>query len=308
MQQHTAGRRQNERLTAFYPYFPENIIINTMQTLNTVAEIRALSREWHQAGERIAVVPTMGFLHDGHLSLIRLAREHADRVIVSIFVNPTQFGPNEDLARYPRDLKRDQALCEQTGADAVFHPAPEEMYAPDFSTWVNEESLSRTLCGAFRPIHFRGVCTVCLKLFNITRADCAVFGRKDAQQLLVIERMVRDLNVPVEIIEAPLVREEDGLARSSRNKYLSEDEHRRALSLSRGLSAARAAYAAGERDAGALKAAVRREIEGNADHIDYVDLMSRDTLRPAARVDSPALLAVAAYFGGTRLIDNIFLD
>ncbi len=279
-----------------------------MQTLYSVDEVRSLSAKWHNAGERVAVVPTMGFLHEGHLSLMRIAKQYAQHVIVSIFVNPTQFGPNEDLDKYPRDLAHDQQLCESVGVDAIFHPTPAVMYDDDFSVWVNEESLSQTLCGAFRPIHFRGVCTVCLKLFNITRADCAVFGRKDAQQLLIIERMVRDLNVPIQIIEAPLVREADGLARSSRNKYLSDAEHQRALALSRGIHAAEAAYNAGERDADALKAIVRKEIvAAPADKIDYIDLMSRAALRTIARADEPALLAVAAYFGNTRLIDNVFL-
>jgi pantoate--beta-alanine ligase len=280
-----------------------------MELCTTVEAIREKVTVWKRSGQRIAVVPTMGFLHEGHLSLMRIARQNADRVVTTIFVNPTQFGPTEDLEKYPRDLKRDQQLCEEVGVDAIFHPTPAEMYAPDFSTWVTEESLSQTLCGAFRPIHFRGVCTVCLKLFNITRADIAVFGRKDAQQALIIERMVRDLNVPIQIIQAPLIREDDGLARSSRNKYLSPADRQRALSISRGLAKAQAAYAAGERDAAALKAIVRAEIEAApADKIDYIDLMSRATLRPVDTADQPALLAVAAYFGTTRLIDNLFLD
>ena len=162
-----------------------------MQLCPTAESIRAVVSAWKKAGQRIAVVPTMGYLHEGHLSLMRLARQHADRVVTTIFVNPTQFGPSEDLDKYPRDFDRDRQLCEEVGVDAIFHPTPEVMYAPDFSTWVTEESLSQTLCGAFRPIHFRGVCTVCLKLFNLTLADVAVFGRKDAQQALVIERMVR---------------------------------------------------------------------------------------------------------------------
>ncbi|MBQ4479882.1 MAG: pantoate--beta-alanine ligase [Victivallales bacterium] len=279
-----------------------------MELLTTVAAIRERVTAWKKAGERIAVVPTMGYLHDGHLSLMRIARQNADRVVTTIFVNPTQFGPTEDLDKYPRDLEHDRRLCEEVGVDAIFHPSPAEMYAPDFSTWVSEDSLSQTLCGAFRPIHFRGVCTVCLKLFNITMADVAVFGRKDAQQALVIERMVRDLNVPIKIIQAPLVREEDGLARSSRNKYLSAEERTRALALSRGLRSAQAKFDAGERDAQALKDAVLQELLPAADSIDYVDVMSRATLRPIGTIDQPALLAIAAYIGKTRLIDNLFLD
>ena len=279
-----------------------------MQICRDSESIRAVVSAWKKAGLRIAVVPTMGYLHEGHLSLMRLARQHADRVVTTIFVNPTQFGPTEDLDKYPRDFERDRRLCEEVGVDAIFHPAPEAMYAPDFSTWVTEGSLSQTLCGAFRPIHFRGVCTVCLKLFNLTLADVAVFGRKDAQQVLVIERMVRDLNVPIQIIEAPLVREADGLALSSRNKYLSAEERVRALALSRGLKAAQTCYEAGERHAAALRQAVLAELEPNADSIDYVDVMARATLRPIETVDQPALLAIAAYVGKTRLIDNLFLD
>ena len=279
-----------------------------MELCTIVTAIRELVLSWKQAGLRIAVVPTMGYLHEGHLSLMRIARQHADRVVTTIFVNPTQFGPTEDLDKYPRDLDHDRQLCEEVGVDAIFHPSPAEMYAPDFSTWVTEGSLSQTLCGAFRPIHFRGVCTVCLKLFNITLADVAVFGRKDAQQALVIERMVRDLNVPIQIIQAPLVREADGLALSSRNKYLSAEERIRALALSRGLRAAQAKYDAGERNAQALKDAVLKELQPAADSIDYVDVMARATLRPIETIDQPALLAITVYIGKTRLIDNLFLD
>ncbi|MBR6471911.1 MAG: pantoate--beta-alanine ligase [Victivallales bacterium] len=278
-----------------------------MEFCTSVESIREVVTDWKQAGQRIAVVPTMGYLHEGHLSLMRIARQNADRVVTTIFVNPTQFGPTEDLEKYPRDLAHDRQLCQEVGVDAIFHPAPAEMYAPDFSTWVTEESLSQTLCGAFRPIHFRGVCTVCLKLFNITLADVAVFGRKDAQQALVIERMVRDLNIPIRIIQAPLVREADGLALSSRNKYLSAEERVRALALSRGLRAAQARYDAGERAAAALREAVLQELQPAADSIDYVDVMARATLRPVALIDQPALLAIAAYIGKTRLIDNLFL-
>ncbi len=280
-----------------------------METLHTPQEVANLVQTWKRAGLKIAVVPTMGYLHEGHLSLMRIAKSQADKVIVSIFVNPTQFGPTEDLDKYPRDLARDQQLCEAEGVDLVFHPSPADMYQPDFSVWVNEESLSQTLCGAFRPIHFRGVCTVCLKLFNITQADVAVFGRKDAQQVLIIERMVRDLNVPINIIQAPLIREADGLALSSRNKYLSEAEHQRALAISKSLRKVQEAYQAGERSAEALKNIVRSALEAApADKIDYVDVMSRASLRPIDTIDQPALLAVAAYFGTTRLIDNLFLD
>lgn len=280
-----------------------------MKIITSAAELSAIADQWRSNGETIGLVPTMGYLHEGHLSLMRIARQQAQHLVVSVFVNPTQFGPTEDLDKYPRDLARDAALCEKEGVEVLYHPEPKEMYDQDFSCWVNEEALSATLCGAFRPIHFRGVCTVCLKLFNLSRANVAVFGQKDAQQLLIIQRMVRDLNVPIKIIGAPLVREEDGLALSSRNKYLSPEQRSRALALSRGLFKAKEAYQNGKRNGHELLEMVRSEIvAAGADHIDYVELMSRNTLRPIDQAKAPALLAVAAYFGTTRLIDNIFLD
>jgi pantoate--beta-alanine ligase len=250
----------------------------------------------------------MGYLHEGHLSLVDEAKKHADRVVVSIYVNPTQFGPNEDLDKYPRDFAHDEACCQARGVDAVFYPDNAVMYCPDHSCWVTEESLSQTMCGAARPGHFRGVTTVVLKLFNITQCNVAVFGRKDAQQALIIQRMVRDLNVPVSIIVAPLVRAPDGLAMSSRNKYLSSDERQRALSISAGLKQAAALFAGGERQAAALCELVSAGITKAGGNIDYVVVMDRDTLRPLTTIDRPAVLAVAAFFGKTRLIDNVFLD
>ncbi len=279
-----------------------------MKICRTVDEMRQVVDQWRSAGKRIGLVPTMGYLHAGHTSLMDIARQNADRVVVSVFVNPTQFGPTEDLDKYPRDFERDVRACEEHGVDAVFAPTPAVMYGENFSTWVKEEELSPVMCGVTRPIHFRGVCTVCLKLFNIARADVAVFGRKDAQQALIIERMVRDLNVPIRIITAPLVREADGLALSSRNRYLSEDEHRRALSLSRGILGAQAAFEAGERDSAKLIAMVEQSVTEQGGKIDYVVLNGRDDLRPIATVDRPALIAAAVYFGTTRLIDNAFLD
>ncbi len=278
-----------------------------MMILRTTPEMRGQSRTWHRAGESVGFVPTMGFLHEGHLSLVRIAKERCDRVVLSIFVNPTQFGPNEDLAAYPRDFARDEALCRTAGVDAVFYPEVATMYAPDHSTWVVEEALTGVLCGASRPGHFRGVTTVVSKLFHIVEPDVAVFGRKDAQQALVIERMVRDLDFAVEIVVAPLVREADGLAMSSRNKYLSADERQRALSISRGLRQAVALYERGERVGAALCGAVAGEIAAAAGRIDYVELVARADLRPVAQVEGPVLLAVAARFGATRLIDNVFL-
>ena len=278
-----------------------------MDVYRTVEAMRAASAKWHADGLKIALVPTMGYLHAGHISLVKRAHELADKVVVSIFVNPTQFGPTEDLDKYPRDFERDSAACEAAGVDAIFAPTPAVMYAPDFSTWVVEESLSKPMCGVTRPIHFRGVCTVCLKLFNIERCETAVFGRKDAQQALIIQRMVRDLNVPVEIVTSPLIREADNLAMSSRNRYLSPEEHQRALSLSRGILAAEAAWKAGEKDAEALIGIVRESVEAAQGRIDYIVLNSQDTLQPLEKADRPALLAAAVYFGTTRLIDNVFL-
>ncbi len=279
-----------------------------MEIFRTKEDVRAAAAGWRRAGERVALVPTMGYLHAGHMSLVDAARRQADRVVVSIYVNPTQFGPQEDLDKYPRDFARDEASCREHGVDAVFYPDNDVMYAADHSTWVVEESLSQTMCGVSRPTHFRGVTTVVLKLFNIVGCDVAVFGRKDAQQALIIGRMVRDLNVPVEIVVAPLVREADGLAMSSRNKYLSVDERRRALSISAGLRAAATSFDGGERSAAVLTAMVRDAIDAAGGRIDYVVLMARDTLRPLAVVDRPAVLAAAAFFGQTRLIDNVFLD
>jgi pantoate--beta-alanine ligase len=279
-----------------------------MIILRSIAETRKALDEWRRQGRSIALVPTMGYLHEGHLSLVDEAKKHADRVVVSIYVNPTQFGPNEDLDKYPRDFAHDAACCQARGVDAVFYPDNAVMYCPDHSCWVTEESLSQTMCGAARPGHFRGVTTVVLKLFNITQCNVAVFGRKDAQQALIIQRMVRDLNVPVSIIVAPLVREPDGLAMSSRNKYLSGDERQRALSIAAGLKQAAALFADGERQAAALCELVSAGITKAGGNIDYVVVMDRDTLRPLTTIDRPAVLAVAAFFGKTRLIDNVFLD
>ncbi|MBP1582873.1 MAG: pantoate--beta-alanine ligase [Victivallales bacterium] len=278
-----------------------------MKIIRDPQETQQLGLLWNSQGLKVGLVPTMGYLHDGHLSLIDEAKKRCDRVFVSIFVNPTQFGPTEDLDRYPRDFARDEALCEEHGVDAVFYPTPESMYAPDFSTWVNEDSLSQTLCGASRPVHFRGVTTVVTKLFNITQCRLAVFGKKDAQQALIICRMVRDLNLPVEIVMAPLVREADGLALSSRNKFLSADEHQRALALSRAVREVERLYGAGERSAEKLLAAARAILEPSGGRIDYVEMMARDNLRPLATLDRPALFALAVFFGQTRLIDNCFL-
>ena len=278
-----------------------------MKISRTKKSLSALSDAWHQAGETVAIVPTMGYLHEGHLSLVRLAKKKARRVAVSVFVNPTQFGPNEDFERYPRDERHDFALLRAEGVDAVFAPAPEDMYAEDATVSLVESKLSKVLCGAFRPTHFAGVLTVVLKLFNVSRADVAVFGQKDAQQLAVIRRMVRDLDVPVEIVGAPLVREKDGLALSSRNTYLSAAERRRALSLHKALDAAEADYRAGKTDPAAATARIAKALAKSCDSVDYAEAVDADTLEPVKKLGPNTLLAVAAYVGKTRLIDNHLL-
>jgi pantoate--beta-alanine ligase len=278
-----------------------------MTICQTIAEMRALVRAWRQDGMRVGLVPTMGYLHEGHLSLVDLAAARAERVVVSIYVNPTQFGPGEDLDKYPRDFARDEAMCRQRGVQALFYPDSRAMYASDHSTWVVVEGLTDTLCGQRRPGHFRGVATVVTKLFNIVQPDVAVFGRKDAQQALVIQRLVRDLDQPVEVIVAPIVREADGLAMSSRNTYLSADERRRAVCISQALQEAAQRHAQGERDAARLLELVSTRILAGGGRLDYVECVNRSTLQPLARLEAPALLAVAAFFGKTRLIDNAYL-
>jgi len=275
-----------------------------MKVCRTKKSLSALSAAWHRAGETVALVPTMGFLHEGHLSLVRIAKRRARRVVVSVFVNPTQFGPNEDFAQYPRDERRDFALLRAEGVDAVFAPTPEEMYGADATVSLVESKLSKVMCGAFRPIHFAGVLTVVLKLFNASRADVAVFGRKDAQQLAVIRRMVRDLDVPVRIVGAPLVREKDGLALSSRNTYLSPAEHARALALHEALDAAEADYRAGRTDPRRAIAKIEKALAKACDRVDYVVAVDADTLEPVKKLGPNTLLALAAYVGKTRLIDN----
>ena len=278
----------------------------TVKILRTIAA----ARRFHtQARGRVVLVPTMGALHDGHAALILRARSLAGKggtVIVSIFVNPTQFGPKEDLSRYPRPFSQDKELCASLGADAIFHPPAGEMYRADFSTWVNEESVSGGLCGASRPGHFRGVTTVVLKLFTIVQPDAAVFGLKDFQQCAVIARMVRDLDLPVRLVFAPTVRERDGLALSSRNAFLSPEERAGAPSLRRGLLAARAAFASGECSAAKLVRIVRGEISRSA-RVDYIEAVDGATLQPAREMKRGDTIALAAFFGRTRLIDNIQL-
>ena len=281
-----------------------------MRTIRTVRELReALSPE-RRAGRSIGLVPTMGFFHEGHLGLMRAARAECDVLVVSLFVNPTQFGPSEDLSTYPRDEARDAALAEELGVDMLFAPSVDEVYPAGFSTTVSVHGLTEVLDG--HPArrgqgHFDGVTTVVTKLFNIVQPDRAWFGQKDAQQAVVIKRLVRDLDIPVKVEIAPTVRDADGLALSSRNVYLSPEERERALALSRALQAAEQVVAAGERDAGAVLAAARSELDARGVEPEYLELRSADDLSPAARVDGRTLLAVAARVGRARLIDNTVL-
>lgn len=280
-----------------------------MQIEKTVAGVKAQVRAWKKEGLSVGLVPTMGYLHEGHKSLIDRAVEENDRVVVSIFVNPIQFGPTEDLESYPRDLKADSLLCEKAGAALIFAPEPSEMYAEDFTTFVDMSGVSAELCGKSRPIHFRGVCTVVNKLFNIAMPDRAYFGQKDAQQLAVIRRMVRDLNMNLEIIGCPIIREADGLAKSSRNTYLSAEERQAALVLSRAIKAGQAMVQAGEKDGEKVLAEMRRIIsEEPLARIDYVEMVKWDTIEIHHRVDCPVLVAIAVFIGKTRLIDNFIQE
>lgn len=280
-----------------------------MKILKTIEEIKAFAGEMSKAGKKIGLVPTMGALHEGHLTLMREARKECEIVIASVFVNPTQFGPNEDYDAYPRKFEEDCQKLEQEGIDAVFHPEPEIMYPQGYLTYVNVDGdITNKLCGARRPGHFRGVATVVTKLFNLSRATDAYFGQKDAQQVVVVRRFVEDLNIPVRIHMVPIVREESGLARSSRNMYLSSEEREAALVLSRSLKKAETAFAGGEKDTSALKKLVREELAGEKlTEIDYVELYSFPALQELAKVDQPALLAIAVKIGKTRLIDNVIL-
>ncbi len=269
------------------------------------AAMRARAEDLRRDGRRIVVVPTMGALHEGHLSLLRAGRARGDILILTIFVNPTQFGPNEDLAKYPRDEAGDLAKARACGIDLAFCPEVPAMYPPGAQTFVEVRELQQPMCGARRPGHFAGVATVVTKLFHVTQPHVAVFGEKDYQQLAIIRRMVRDLDFGIEIVGVPIMREPDGLAMSSRNAYLSKEQRESALSLSRGLAAAEARYQAGERDVAALIAASRGPLEAARDvRIDYVELRNADDLSQVSRADAPVVLAVAAFVGTTRLIDN----
>ncbi|SFI38667.1 pantoate--beta-alanine ligase [Selenomonas ruminantium] len=280
-----------------------------MKILRTVKEIQAYAGDMKAAGKTIGLVPTMGALHEGHLTLMRAAREKCDIVIASVFVNPTQFGPNEDFDAYPRRFDEDCEKLATVPVDAVFHPEPAEMYPEGYCTYVNVEGdITKKLCGAQRPGHFRGVATVVTKLMNLSRADEAFFGQKDAQQVVVIRRFVEDLNINVHIHMVPIVREENGLARSSRNQYLSPKEKEAALILSRSLQRAKEAYSFGEREPEKIKQVVIDTLATEPlAAIDYVDIYSFPALQPIATVDGQALLAIAVRIGTTRLIDNVIL-
>lgn len=264
-------------------------------------------------GEKIGLVPTMGYLHKGHISLIKRARAECSKVFVSIFVNPIQFGPKEDFARYPRNFKRDCSFSEKAGADYIFFPSTDEMYEKDFKTFVEVQDLGDIMCGSSRPGHFRGVCTVVLKLFNIIRPNIAYFGQKDYQQLVIIRKMTKDLNVPVEIAECPTVREEDGLAVSSRNKYLSSDERKNAVVLFQSLKLAEELIINGQKNLEIVRKAALEKLESNpfVSKIDYFDFRDKDMLYEIERIDQKAariLIASAIWIGETRLIDNILLE
>ncbi len=279
-----------------------------MRVVHNVAELRIAVKAMREEGLRIGFVPTMGFLHEGHGSLIRQCKSRCDATVVSIFLNPTQFGPNEDLSKYPQDLEADQSLCLKLGVDLLFLPTVAEMYPSAFQTFIEPGPVAEPLCGKYRPGHFRGVATVVAKLFNMVQPDLAFFGQKDLQQTVVIKRMVKDLNLPVDIAVVPTLREPDGLALSSRNVYLSPEERKRALCISLGLFAAEAAFLAGDRDIASLLTHATECLWG-VDEIQYCELVDAQSLEPlVGQVDRAAAICVAAYVGSTRLIDDILLN
>jgi len=279
-----------------------------ISVISTVEEMQKVASELNKAGRSVGLVPTMGFFHEGHISLMRRSAAENDVTIVSLFVNPTQFGPAEDLERYPRDFERDNKLAEEAGVDFLFTPTNDMMYPPGYKTYVKVEDWSGFLCGGSRPIHFRGVTTVCNKLFNICRPDRAYFGQKDAQQLLIIKKMVGDLNMNLEIVAMPTVREADGLAMSSRNVYLNPDQRQAALLLNKSLTEAKKLVESGQTDAETIKSTVLNILgESSLIKVDYVEAVSADTLERAAEIRPGSLIALAAYLGDTRLIDNLMV-
>ena len=280
-----------------------------MKIVKTVAEVRAQVKEWRDEGLSVGLVPTMGYLHAGHGSLVTYSVKENNRTVVSVFVNPTQFGPGEDLESYPRDMEKDSAYCEELGADLIFAPEPEEMYHEGNTTFINMTVLPEELCGLSRPVHFKGVCTVVGKLFNIVRPDRAYFGKKDAQQLAIIKHMNEDLNFDVEIIGCPIVREDDGLAMSSRNVYLTPEERKAAVVLSRSVRLGEAMVKNGETDAEKILAAMRTEIETEPlGKIDYLKAVDGRTMQQIKEIKPPALIAMAVKFGKARLLDNFFIE
>ncbi|MBO5426560.1 MAG: pantoate--beta-alanine ligase [Lachnospiraceae bacterium] len=281
-----------------------------MKIVSTKIDVRNQVKEWRKEGLTVGFVPTMGYLHEGHESLVKRAVAENDRVVVSIFVNPMQFGPKEDLATYPRDLEADSKLCEAAGAALIFHPEPEEMYEEAFCSYVDMNGLTNALCGLSRPVHFRGVCTVVNKLFNIVMPDKAYFGEKDAQQLAVVKRMVKDLDMDIEIVGCPIIREEDGLAKSSRNTYLSPEGRKQALVLSKAIFAGKQMVLDGEKDTSVVLKAMRDIIEkASMARIDYVEMVDVNTMKGIDTIQGEILCAIAVYIGDeARLIDNFMLS
>lgn len=276
-----------------------------MKIINNIKEIRKQVKDWKNDGLSIALVPTMGYLHEGHESLIKKASEDNDKVIVSIFVNPMQFGINEDLSTYPRNIDRDSDICEKNGASLIFNPSVEEMYTDGFSTFVDLNNLTSGLCGKSRPTHFSGVCTVVSKLFNIVNPDKAYFGQKDAQQLSIIKQMVTDLNFDIEIVSCPIVREADGLAKSSRNTYLSKEERQASTIINKSLKKAKTLIKSGERDSKNVIDFIKNEINKEPlAKIDYVSIVDNNTIKNIKTIEDGSLIAVAVFIGNTRLIDN----
>lgn len=280
-----------------------------MKVVHKISEVREIVNKWKREGLSVGLVPTMGYLHEGHQSLIKKAVEQNDRVVVSVFVNPMQFGENEDLASYPRDLEKDTKLCEETGANLIFNPTPEEMYPEGFCSYVDMNSLTKELCGKSRPIHFRGVMTVVSKLFNIVTPNKAYFGMKDAQQLLIIKRIVKDLSFGIEIVGCPIVREEDGLAKSSRNTYLNEEERKAALILYKTINLGKKLLEEGERDSSVLLAKMKDNINKEPlAKIDYVEAVDIEKIEKVNKIEDTVLVAIAIYIGKTRLIDNFVFE
>ena len=280
-----------------------------MKVVKTVKEVRDIVSAWKKEGLTVGFVPTMGFLHEGHKSLIRKSAIQNDRTVVSVFVNPIQFGPNEDLEAYPRDLNRDMKAVEESGGDLIFNPEPEEMYPGHFTSFIDTTETTELLCGAVRPVHFRGVCTVVGKLFNIVTPDRAYFGQKDAQQLATVKRFVRDLNFPVEIVACPIVREADGLAKSSRNTYLNPEERKAALILSQSLKKGQEAIEQGERDSQKVIDIIRENLQTEPlARIDYVEVVDFENIQRTPVIEGETLVAIAVYIGKTRLIDNFIVN